>query len=553
MRFNNSVLREVFNSKNIPYLFWILPLFHLVLGTLAHQMIGYFYLVSKDPEYFHLISGVAMGTLRLDTGYIDHPGIPIQMVIAVASRIVFFLSDNKSIIHDVIQHPEMYIFASNLLFNLIFAGIILLIGYKATKYTNDYRAGILLQLGFFANISLLTVSGRLLPEGFMLMPLGLLILLTIKYLYDEHPERQWRMYLILFSILVGWGLATKLSFAPFFLIPLIIIPGIKRKLALAGLSLLAFLIIAFPVISHLDYFWDWTSKMFVHSGKWGHGEANFMDLSQVPHRVYLLYQEDAMVFFLTGILLLETIALAIFRPPLKFLKKYFIVSFTTVASILVMILLITKHFAWHYFIPVMVFKSFLIFLIIWPIYYLIKGKSYGTYLPWTAVLVAFVVMIFSIHNLATSTFSKRNDHQMERLVDFKSQVSEDDILIISAHYAGAPWKAYAISGGMLLSGPGHKRYKQAFANEYPNIYMYYGWAKKFFKSYQYVDSKQLLEQNKSIYIYIGKGKDKDLDVIVDRFRNNNPGMNFTVEQVVSNEHGGDKMYRLKSNNLTVNQ
>ncbi|MDZ7774831.1 MAG: hypothetical protein U5L09_04060 [Bacteroidales bacterium] len=210
-----------------------------------------------------------------------------------------------------------------------------------------------------------------------------------------------------------------------------------------------------------------------------------------------------------------------------------------------MIFLITKHFTVHYFIPVMLFKSFLLFLIIWPLPFLIKQRRYSEYLPCGGVLIAFVVMILSIHSLAKSNFSKRDDYQLERLVDFRSKVSSGDILIISAHYAGAPFKEYALSGGMLLSGPGHKRFKEAFRKEYPNTYMYYGWTKKFFQSFQYVDSKMLVKQDKPVYIYIGKGKGKDLDIILKRFREENQKLSFDVTQVVYNKHAGDKMYRLK--------
>ncbi|MDZ7774832.1 MAG: hypothetical protein U5L09_04065 [Bacteroidales bacterium] len=212
----------------------------------------------------------------------------------------------------MIQHPETYVFASNLLFNLVLSFVILLIGIKVTKYAKDYRAGLLLQLGFFANSSLLTVSGRLLPEGFMLLPLGLMIILMIKYLYDEHPEKRWRKHLLLFSLLIGWGWPPS-YLLPFFLIPLVILQELNRKLALAGLSLLAFIIIAFPVISHLDYFWNWTSNMFIHSGNWGHGKANFMNFSQLPHRLSLLYNEDKLVFILLVILLIENLILGFIK------------------------------------------------------------------------------------------------------------------------------------------------------------------------------------------------------------------------------------------------
>lgn len=544
MKCANRFLEHIKKPKNISYIIWVLPLFHLLLSAIAHQKIGYFFLNSRDPEYFHLISGVAISIFKFDPSYIDHPGIPIQIIIAIASRITFFFSDNKDIIQDVIQHPEVYIFASNLLFNIMLSLIIGVIGYKTIKYTGDFRAGLLLQLGFFANMNLIAASGRLTPEGFMLMPLGLLILLMIKYLYDEIPGERWRSYLIQFSILMGWGLATKLSFAPFFLIPLIIIPTLKRKALLMGLSIVAFLLIAFPVISHLNQFWEWTSQMFIHSGKWGQGEASFMSFAKLPERIVILYKMDPLTFILLGALLLESITLTLITPKIRFLKSYLRVSFSTIASVLLLLFFISKHFTPHYFIPAMLFKSFLLFLIIYPLPFWFKSQKIKPHFQWIGVAVAAILMIISLHDFTNSHLSNRADHQLQRLVDFRSKVSTDDILIISAHYSGAPFKEHALTGGALLCGPPHKSFKEPLRKEYPNTYMYYGWTKKFFKAFQYVDSKSLVSQDKPIFIYIGKKKNKDLDIILERFREKNPKLSFKAKQMVSNKHGGDKLYRL---------
>ena len=486
-----------------------------------------------------------MGALNFDISNIAHPGTPIQIIIAIASRIAFIISDNKSVVHDVVQDPEKYIFASNLLYNIIFAFIIGMIGYKTTKYTGDIRMGLLLQLGFFANMNLLTVSGRLLPEAFMFMPLGLILLLMIKYLYDAEREKKWRAYIIQFSLLIGWGVATKLSFAPFFLMPLIIIPGLKRKAALTGLSIVAFLIIAFPVTLHLNQFWDWTRDMLIHSGKWGKGEANFADFSKFPERIAALYKMDRLVFILLVLLLFESFILAFINRKIKFLKTYLNVTFSSIGAIMILLFLICKHYTGHYFFPVMLFKSFLLFLIIYPSFHWLKLKKIQPYLKSAVLLIALVLMFLSLHNLGESYFSKKKEHQLERLVNFRSKVSAEDILIISSHYSGAPFKEQALSGGLLTSGSAHKIFKKPFRQQYPNSYMYYSWTDKFFKSYTYFSSQELVKKNKPIYIYIGRGQDKDLEVIRGRFQEKNPDMNFKFVKIVDDPKAGDKLYRLK--------
>ncbi len=543
-----KLLNKTLLYKNIPFdklklLFWVLPVFHFFISVIIHNKLGYFFLNITDPEYFHLLSGAAMSVLRLDPAYIDHPGTPIQITVAIAARLTYLVSNQQGILYDVVRNPETYILAANVLFNIFLLFVMLYIGKKAAKFTNNFWVGILLQLGFFSQFNLIRVTGRLVPEGFMLLPLGLLILLLLRYLYDDDFVKNQKKYLLFFSILMGWGLSTKLSFVPFLIIPFFLLSTLKNKLLYIALTILFFFVFAFPILSHLNQFWDWGSNMFVHSGRWGSGKANFIDFSVMPQRLSALYHYNIPIFILLAILSIENSILFFVKRKNTFYKKYFKVSLASIVSIAFLLFLICKHFAVYYFIPALLFNSFLIFLVLFPFTEIVRNKSITKYLYFSGMLLAFVFMIFSMNRFSHKSFISMQKQQL-RLCTFRKQIKPGNLLIISGFYAGTPFKEFALANGILLSGPAKKLFYKPLKKFYPNTYIYYDWSDKFFHWDTNADTKTLINKHRPVFIYIGKSKQKDLTTIIDRFQDENPNYEFNTLAIIDNNNFKDKLYKL---------
>ncbi len=534
---------ESLSWSRVKLLLWILPFFHLFLAMLIHQRFGYFFLNITDPAYFHLISGTAMSMGHLNTAYNDHPGTPIQIVIALAIRIANLVSNNRDIPSDVVQNPEYYLFAANLLFNIFFLFVIAFVGVKATKYTKNIWVGILLQLGFFSQIALIRVTGRLIPEGFMLLPLGLLILLLLRYLYDNHSSKNQKQYLRYFGLLVGWGIATKLSFVAFIIIPFFILKGWKQNARYLLIVAVAFFLIAFPVLSNLNRFWAWGSSMFIHSGRWGSGSTNFMDISAFPQRWILLFRYATFLFILLFVLLLENGILFIFYGSGSSLQKYFRVSMASISGVLLLALLVCKHFATYYFIPALLFQSFFLFLIFYPMVRLIRNKNISGSLYFSGAVIALALFVLSMQAFRQKNFIPIAKQQ-QRLTTFQSKVATNDILILSGYYAGTPFKAFSLANGVNLCGTSKKIFTEPLLKNYSNIYIYYSWAKNFYYWNSDVNSQVLLEKNRKIFIYIGKSKQKDLQTILDKFRKENPEHLFHTIPVINDKRFQDKLFQL---------
>jgi len=249
---------QVFRSiprKHIDILiFLILPITYLLNAYILHNFQGSFFLGSVDPEYFYLYNGVVLSDGNLSLQYIAHPGIPLQYVIAFSTSLISFFQPGEKI-KDLIDDPEKYIHAANLLMNMLIALVLFICGIKSKKYSGSYFTALLFQFSPFGSAAVLGLSRRLIPESLMIIPLLLTGLMVIKLIYNENKARSSLTDVIIFGVIIGFGMACKLSFLPVLMIPLILLKiNLKQKVQLVLYTLLFFAIFAYPVIFNFSQF-----------------------------------------------------------------------------------------------------------------------------------------------------------------------------------------------------------------------------------------------------------------------------------------------------------
>ncbi len=523
---------------------WILPLLHFVLVVIWRQSLGVFYLDAIDPEYFHLISGAAFADLHPDPGYMDHPGIPLQIIIAIAARFVFWISGSENLLADVVHRPELYLFAANLLTNILSAVIIWWIGLKAWKYSKNFSLALSMQLAFYASWHLLDVAARIIPEAMMLLPLSLLFLLFVRYLYDVDEEVKLHKYIVLSALFVGWGIACKLSFSAFLVMPLILFPHYRNKLKVLGYSILFFFVFAFSTLSNLKHFFGWSGKMLVHSGKWGEGDVGLIDLSQFTTRIKTLYAYDSLFFVLLALLLAALIVLFIFGKRNRFNKKLLRIGLAILSGPALLVIMICKHFALHYLIPAFLFKVFFVVFILIVLQELLKKYYWSQYAQFIGFVFALSLMFFSVAQPSQKTDPNRIEKQGQRMAHFTSRVAQEDLLIISGYFAGSPFPSYALANGFHLSGPVRKFYKPVLKEAFPNRFFYNDWSDKFFHWDEYVPTDSLLNKNRRILIYYGKEKQNDPQIILQRFRHEHPEQHFALEKIYEDKASTEGLFEL---------
>jgi hypothetical protein len=262
-----QVFKSLSQKQYNVLIFLFIPVIFLLNASILHYYHGIFFLSSVDPEYFYLYNGIALGSGNLSVQYIAHPGTPLQFLIAASSRIIS-LFQPEDYVKDFVDDPEKYIHAANLFMNVLIAFSLFICGICTKKYSGSYFSGLLFQLSPFGNSSLLGISGRLIPESIMIIPLLFIGLMIIKYIYDENKTTGYFNDIVLYGIIIGFGIACKLSFIPVILIPLVLLQvSLKQKIKLILYTILSFAIFAYPVVFNFDEFWQWVSGIFTHSGR----------------------------------------------------------------------------------------------------------------------------------------------------------------------------------------------------------------------------------------------------------------------------------------------
>jgi len=525
--FFNPIL-QVFKSISRKHLsillFLIIPVIYLLNASTLHYYLGTFFLSSVDPEYFYLYNGILIGGGNLSVQFIATPGIPLEFLIAISSRVINLFQPGDYA-KDFIDDPEKYIHAANLFMIVLIAIVLVICGIYTKKYSDSYFAGLLIQLSIFGNSSLLGISGRLIPEAIMMIPLLLTGLMIIKTIYHEDRTAGHFTDIVLYGLIIGFGVACKLTFIPVILIPLVLLQtSLKQKIELILYAILFFAIFAYPVVFNFHKFWQWVSGLFIHSGKYGAGAKDFINLSTIPGNFKYLFNYDKMFFFIAIFSLLISVVFSskVFKNEGFTNSKIIRAIFAVNLSILISIAFTLKHFELYYFMPFYLFKYLIVLLSILLIiqYQKISGsKRYKI-----ITLISFSIFILYVTygqvlrvRSSITSYSQRNEILQEEYKKIVSLVETDKPVIMTCPYYGAPFIEFAHFNGFIMTYHLKFGFKSYLKEKFPESYQYVTWSDEFYFWDDFVDFKDILDKTKSsFYIYIGKDKGKDLAVIENR-------------------------------------
>ena len=479
-------------------------------------------MVHVDPEYFHLFNGLNLAIFNLAIDFIHHPGTTIQMVFAISAPIVNLLQPGHGLIANAINDPESFIHGANILLNLITAGSVFLLGWYSYKYTGNILLALLLQMMPFASYKILMISGRLIPETGLIAPLLILCLLIVRYLYDTKRENHSKFYLLGFAIVGGLGMAGKFLYLPFTIIPLILFTKSKLRGKYILYTAISTIVFAFPVFVHFGKSFKWFGNMFLHSGKWGTGDQMIYDPDSGWVALAKLYNIDKSFFVilgLTGILLIISYFLTRVNKSIRIQVRLRAI-FAVVVAVMLSILMITKHFSAHYFIPTLIFKLFLVYLMAELFIIVIKPKKIRMAISVVALFIGLIIFAQQFNPLAIqhNYFKQKAERLEERRQVLQQYNTIDNPLIITSHYRGSPFVESAMVAGVLMSGSLKSTYIEQLAGLYPNTYFYYDWSDEFYFWDEFLKTSQFIDTQTPVYIFIGEGMEAGLEVILERLK-----------------------------------
>jgi hypothetical protein len=345
-----------------------------------------------DPDYFYLFD--ALNIVNLTTpGQVYHPGTTVQWLGALILKAANPLTGAEAITGQVLADPEPHlrlIASTFVVFNTL--GVVALgaVGYRVF---GDLLAVAVLGMAPFISMVVLKNSYHVKPEGLLLLTVLALAVVSVLSLKPGLLERRRRRFAVAFGVIAGFGVATKITALPVFLLPLLVL-GEGRAIVLYGIAALAALLLfTLPALGAYDVFFAWMATVSQGTGAYGAGPAGVVDWAAYPKSVFHLFKRPA--FHVVFVLSVLTLVLAAWRrrqerplpaPEVRLLAGIALAQF-------VHVLLVAKQPSAHYLIPSFSLIT-LAFVLVWrlAVAWLAEGGS-GERVLRTGVAMILVALI----------------------------------------------------------------------------------------------------------------------------------------------------------------
>ena len=484
-------------------LVFIIPILYFIIGSYFRNLLGNFSLRCFDPEYIYFMSGLTISDGVVKVGHIDNPGTPLQLLVALIFKITYFIRSSPApYLEDVFTHPDLYLSVVNLVITFLSTTVLFVVGKLVYKYTENILMAMVVQTAPFLPLIWYDLIGRIVPELIMLFPVMLITLIIIKIHTDNQPEISFKN-LIFLAILAGFGLSIKLSFIPIWIIPFVVIPKWKNKLIFTGSAILSFLIIAYPVTLQMGNFWSWIKNLVIHSGTYGSGEANFMDLTLFKANIKEIFNLEKHFF-----IILMALAICLTGYVIYYRKKsnttLVLASLSILFAAFLQLFMVGKHFAHRYFIPILMFSPLIVYLIAQMVQSFTKKLKAN--LAVYVLLLGYLLWSFN-HNqhwFQHKTIAMEEDITRRSATwHFAQTLEKDSYKIITSQNYGCPFIEYTLFYSQVWANYQKRvEYNDVLGRLYPTAYSYFTFSDemKYWNQKLNIDTIRLSGKNTYLYI-----------------------------------------------------
>ncbi len=339
-------------------------------------------------------------------GHADHPGSTVQWTLSLTHRIYFALAGKSmDIKSDFVEFPENYALTFSIFSLLLHAIIIFFITIKLYKIFQNilylFFPSIFIMVGFKYFDQLIGIK----PENFLILVSGLVVY-SLLY-FELKDEQKNRLKTIIYGIILGIGLSTKITFLLFTPV-FFLVKGIKEKIIFSFTLILTLIILNIHLYGTFSY--KWFVNIIFNGGRHGQ-ERNKNFLS-------ILYDlRDIAVFYYPSILFLIILSLIL----IVLHKKYKIVNMDEVKIIKINylfvflgLLLVVKESYARDFVIIIPFVSLLITVHISTILKMsfMKKTSQLTFTRILLPVITMVLMTFVLIN-TTNIITKNKTYALE--------------------------------------------------------------------------------------------------------------------------------------------
>ena len=475
-----------------------IPLLFFLLGVHILHLFGPPSVRSSDPDFLYYYNCMCMGLLKLDLGHIDNPGTPLQVWVAIVTRIAHLLIGENSYTEDLLSRPDLYIQIISYTIYIAITVLLLLVSIKVYSKTGSLLLAIGVQLIPLIDRMPLFNLPRILPETVMIVPVLFLTYYLLVYIYDRQffNSKPYYFKIVVFACISGFGLALKFDYLPLIVAPVFIFSGIKEKLFYLLGTIVAFLLFAFSVLWNLNFFIRWTLGLFIHSGRHGSGEANILDISSFWTNLAAIHDRLPNM----GIILAFGFIAVLFSILPKFRKSsktqgWIVAGF--LISFILHIIMVAKHYQPYYLFPIVYLTTPMII-----ISFLTFNKN-----GYLLKLIMLSVLLYFTYSTIDMSLGVR--HWKKPLTQNKMDVNKEvKALTMGKPFAivRQPYNVYFAEDGLLIGWFFTGKHKPYFRDElvaiYPDTYNYDWSRKSFFYWGEFIILDDIIAKHDEIYVFI---------------------------------------------------
>ncbi len=451
---------------------FIMPVFFLVFELLFKANYLYFYSAVFDPPYAYLFNGLNLARGGMELGHTDHPGTPLQMLIALVIRIVYFLRDSPlNLTDDVIINSELYLHVISTLLILFIAVMLFFTGVSVYRIRNNILTALFFQTSVFVSIPAIQYSSVVMTEPLYMFAELCLILLLVNYLFTPRVKQKEIWFAVLAGIITGFATAIKIILFPLIVIPLICFSTWRSRLISTGAMVISFVLFTLPALSKAERFFAFMTGIITHSGKYGKGPSGFYPDEFITNMMEVF--SDNVFFTITIIVMFLTLVIFGFPPWNVFVKtdnKLYRMLAGIFVFCLLTCLMVSKHYSPHYMIPAHIFTVLSWFIMLSLYTPVIPGEVAGR--AGNIVMSTAGIILFLRFVLWIVPRSAEEIHSLKTIGFVNEHVCDAPRIIVNQGEGGLAFKEQALYFGFAYSGNEKPFYARTLKKIYPHSYFY---------------------------------------------------------------------------------
>lgn len=406
----SNKLKTLFN----PAKFLLLVILPVVLFLSSYKTIverdKVWYAGGYDPEYAYLFNSLNIAKFRL-VGHFDHPGTPMQVFGATVLWGKWVINQKSdSLTEDVLSNPEEYLRALNIATACLSSLAVFLAGlFLLLRTSNTWYALLLQATPFISGFILYNAFSRVTQEATLMAASLFLAAVLVDWFFNQKHKDE-LSFAKTFGIISGFGLASKILFAPLLVIPFLILSDLKSRKRFFLFTIGSFIVFTIPIIILYPNMAWWIIKLLIFSGQYGSGEVGLLNTLSYPQHLKWILMANTRLAVVFAIVFVFLLLKLIYFKSLK--KIYLNKSAKVIAAIFIAILtgylMIAKQPKESYLLPYEMLTGAAVILMLNEIINLRIIQ------PFRTITIPIIVVLIIFFNVKAGLSSKKSIYSSDK-------------------------------------------------------------------------------------------------------------------------------------------